>query len=163
MDTKRLGLIPSILLMSVFLLSCGDSIEKKLIGEWENSVVEGLDSFIFNKDGSWVLVFGNITKPEPKDGIITENMNWTVDETENLIHLDCIEYTKSKESGRKLRLVSPFIIRFLGENKIQVRFYHPEDMPKDNTTSPPTIYMGKRPTSFDLESDGWFITTYSRK
>ena len=99
MDIKRLGLIPSILLISLFLLSCGDgdsiekrldsigkklignSLEKKLIGEWY-----GKDTFsgkggtiILKKDNTFQVIitntFGNVrTFPPSTEELEQDNM-----------------------------------------------------------------------------------------
>ena len=137
MDTKLLGLILSILTMSVFLLSCGDSVETKLIGEWKGT--DG--SIILNKDGSWVFILGDFVLPTTEEGIIVENMIWAVDDTQDPVHLDCMVYLRQIESGMKRRLILPLILRFLGQNKIQIRtIFEPSN---ESTTSPPTLYMGK--------------------
>ena len=153
MNIRQLGLIPSILLMTLFLLSCRDlrwlrgSVEKKIIGEWK----ETNGSIILNKDGSWVFTIGDFVLPTPKEGIIVENMIWAVDDTLDPVHLDCMVYLRQIESGMKRRLIFPLILRFLGQNKIQIRtIFEPSD---DSTTSPPTLYMGKRATGFETESD----------
>ena len=157
MHIQRLGFIPSILLMTLFLLSCRDlrwlrgSVEKELIGEWKGTNDGETGSIILNKDGSWVFIIGDFVLPTPEEGIIVENMIWTVDDTQDPIHLDCIVYLKQTESGMKRRIILPLILRVLGQNKIQIRsIFEPSD---DNTTSPPTLYMGKRPTGFETESD----------
>ena len=159
MNIRQLGLIPSILLMTLFLLSCRDlrwlrgSVEKEIIGEWK----ETNGSIILNKDGSWVFTIGDFVLPTLKEGIIVENMIWTVDDTQDPIHLDCIVYLKQTASGIKRRVILPLILRFLGQNKIQIRtIFEPSD---DSTTSPPTLYMGKRPTSFETESDDQMTLT----
>ena len=153
MNIRQLGLIPSILLMTFFLLSCRElrwlrgSVEKEIIGEWK----ETNGSIILNKDGSWVFTIGDFVLPTLKEGIIVENMIWTVDDTQDPIHLDCIVDLKQTESGMKRRVTLPLILRVLGQNKIQIRsIFEPSD---DNTTSPPTLYMGKRATGFETESD----------
>ena len=88
---------------------------------------------------------------------MVENMIWTVDDIQDPIHLDCIVYLKQTESGMKRRVILPLILRFLGQNKIQIRpIFEPSD---DNTTSPPTLYMGKRPTGFETESDDQMTLT----
>ena len=157
MHIRRLGFIPSILLMTLFLLSCRDlrwlrgSVEKKLIGEWKRPNYGETGSIILNKDGSWVFIIGDFVLPTPEEGIIVENMIWTVDDTQDPIHLDCIVYLKQTESGMKRRVILPLILLVLGQNKIQIRsIFEPSD---DNTTSPPTLYMGKRATGFATESD----------
>ena len=153
MDTKLLGLILSILTMSVFLLSCGDSVETKLIGEWKGT--DG--SIILHKDGSWVFTIGDFVLPTPEEGIIVENMIWVVDDTQDPVHLDCMVYLRQIESGMKRRLILPLILRFLGQNKIQIRtIFEPSN---ESTTSPPTLYMGKRPTGFEIESDDQMTLT----
>ena len=84
MNIRQLGLIPSILLMILFLLSCRDlrwlrsSVEKKIIGEWK----ETNGSIILNKDGSWVFTIGDFVLPTPEEGIIVENVIWVVDDTQ---------------------------------------------------------------------------------
>ena len=90
MDTKHLGLMPPILLIFVFLFSCDDSVETKLIGEWQGTD----ESIILNKHGSWVFTIGDFVLPTPEDGIIVENMIWAVDDTQDLVHLDCMVYLR---------------------------------------------------------------------
>ena len=162
MDTKRLGLIPSILLMSVFLLSCGDdSIEKKLIGEWKGTKDGETISLILNKDGSWVMIIGDFVIPSssPDGEESFENLTWEVDNTKNPIHLDLIGYIV-RDPNEKVRLFYPLILRFLTQNKIQVGvIFIFEDKPIDTTTSPPTMYMTKRPTVFLSESEDDLILT----
>lgn len=166
MNIRRWGFIPSILLMTLFLLSCRDlrwlrgSVEKKLIGEWEGTDDSGTWSFIFNKDGSWMFVNDNTVLPPTSDEqIVVDNVSWEVDDTQNPIHLDCIVFIKYKESGETKRVVLPWIIRFVGQDKIQVRTIMEQPYDVDNTTSPPTMYMGKRPTGFETESDDQMTLT----
>ena len=90
MDTKHLGLMPPILLIFVFLFSCDDSVETKLIGEWQGTD----ESIILNKDGSWVFIIGDFVLPTPEEGIIVENMIWAVDDTQDPVHLDCMVYLR---------------------------------------------------------------------
>ena len=124
---------------------------KKLIGEWKGTNDGETGSIILSKDGSWVFIIGDFVLPTPEEGIIVENMIWTVDDTQDPIHLDCIVDLKQTESGMKRRVTLPLILRVLGQNKIQIRsIFEPSD---DNTTSPPTLYMGKRATGFETESD----------
>jgi len=157
MNIQQLGFIPAILLMTLFLLSCRDlrwlrgSVEKKLIGEWKGTNDGETGSIILNKDSSWVFIIGDFVLPATEEGIIVENMIWTVDDIQDPIHLDCIVYLKQTESGMKRRVILPLILRFLGQNKIQIRSIF--ELSDDNTTSPPTLYMGKRPTGFETESD----------
>ena len=147
MDTKQLGLIPPILLIVVFLFSCGDSVETKLIGEWKGTD----ESIIFNKDSSWVFTIGDFVLPTPEEGIIVENMIWAVDDTQDPVHLDRMVYLRQIESGMKRRLILPLILRFLCKNKIQIRaIFEPSN---ESTTTPSTLYMGKRPTGFETEPD----------
>ena len=98
-----------------------------------------------------MFIIGDFVLPTPEEGIIVENMIWIVDDTQDPIHLDCIVDLKPTESGMKRRVILPLILRVLGQNKIQIRsIFEPSD---DNTTSPPTLYMGKRATGFETESD----------
>ena len=73
------------------------------------------------------------------------------------VHLDCMVYLRQIESGMKRRLILPLILRFLGQNKIQIRtIFEPSN---EGTASPPTLYMGKRPTGFETESDDQMTLT----
>ena len=108
MDTKHLGLTPPILLIFVFLFSCGDSVETKLIVDWQGT--DG--SIILDKDGSWVFTIGDFVLPTPEEGIIVENMIWAVNGTQDPVHLDCIVYLRQIESGMKRRLILPRILHF---------------------------------------------------
>ena len=60
-------------------------------------------------------------------------------------------YLRQIESGMKRRLILPLILRFLGQNKIQIRtIFEPSN---ESTPTPSTLYMGKRPTGFETEPD----------
>ena len=170
MNIRQLGFIPSILLMTLFLLSCRDlrwlrglrgSVEKKLSGEWEGMEGENKWSFLFNKDGSFMVVMGNdlVFPPTSDEELVVERESWEFDDTQDIIHLDCIVFIKYKESGETKRVVLPWIIRFVGQDKIQVRTIMEQPYDVDNTTSPPTMYFGKRPTGFSGESDDQIILT----
>ena len=110
MNIRQLGFIPSILLMTLFLLSCRDlrwlrglrgSVEKKLSGEWEGMERENKWSFLFNKDGSFMVVMGNdlVFPPTSDEELVVERESWEFDDTQDIIHLDCIVFIKYKESG----------------------------------------------------------------
>ena len=78
-------------------------------------------------------------------------MIWAVDDTQDPVHLDCMVYLRQIGSGMKRRLILPLILRFLGQNKIQIRtIFEPSN---ESTTTPSTLYMGKRPTGFETEPD----------
>ena len=64
-----------------------------------------------------------------------------------------IIHGKEMESGIKRRLIQTLILRFLDRNKIQVGISRSMEPLLGNTTSIPKFYMGKRPTSFGIESD----------
>ena len=60
-------------------------------------------------------------------------------------------YLRQIGSGMKWRLILPLILRFLGQNKIQIRtIFEPSN---EGTPTPSTLYMGKRPTGFETEPD----------
>ena len=84
---------------------------KKLIGEWKGTNDGETGSIILNKDGSWVFIIGDFVLPTPEEGIIVENMIWTVDDTQDPIHLDCIVDLKQTELGMKRRVTLPLILR----------------------------------------------------
>ena len=170
MNIRQLGFIPAILLMTLFLLSCRDlrwlrglrgSVEKKLSGEWEGMEGENKWSFLFNKDGSFMVVMGNdlVFPPTSDEELVVESVSWEFDDTQDTIHLDCIVFIKYKESGETQRVVLPFIIRFIGQDKIQIRTEKVENYIIDDTTSPPTMYLFKRPTGFVAKSEGQLILT----
>ena len=126
---------------------------EKIIGEWN----ETNESIILNKDSSSVFTIGDFVLPTPEEGIIVENMIWAVNDAQDPVHLDCMVYLRQIESGMKRRLILPLILRFLGQNKIQIRtIFEPSN---ESTTSPPTLYMGKRPTGFEIESDDQMTLT----
>ena len=100
-----------------------------------------------------------VLPPTSDEQIVVDNVSWEVDDTQNPIHLDCIVFIKYKESGKTKRVVLPWIIRFVGQDKIQVRTIMEQPYNVDNTTSPPTMYMGKRPTGFETESDDQMTLT----
>ena len=77
-----MGLIPSILLIFVFLFSCGDSVETRLIVEWNETDETGrMKYMILNKNRSWLPAMGKEVLPAlgTNDGF--ESMNWRVDNT----------------------------------------------------------------------------------
>ena len=128
MDTKRLGLIPSILLISLFLLSCGNSTEKKLIGEWYGKEIGSEATLIFNKDDTFQLILtdmsGNVQKIPPskeeleQGNLVLESSSWKIDESEtNLLLLVSITNT---ESGKTQTLDFEFNFKFLDENRIRM-------------------------------------------
>ena len=85
---------------------------KKLIGEWKGTNDGETRSIILNKDSSWVFIIGDFVLPATEEGIIVENMIWTVDDIQDPIHLDCIVYLKQTESGMKRRVILPLILLF---------------------------------------------------
>ncbi len=59
-----MGLIPSILLIFVFLFSCGDSVETRLIVEWNETDETGrMKYMILNKNRSWLPAMGKEVLP----------------------------------------------------------------------------------------------------
>ena len=105
----------------------------------------------------YLPTIGDFVLPTPEEGIMVENMIWSVDDTQDPVDLDCMVYLRQIESGMKQRLILPLILRFLGQNKIQIRtIFEPSN---ESTTTPPTLYMGKRPTGFEIESDDQMTLT----
>ena len=70
-----------------------------------------------------------------------------------------IIHGKEMESGIKRRLIQTLVLRFLDRNKIQVGVSRSMKPLLGNTTSIPMFYMGKRPTSFGIESDDQMTLT----
>ena len=76
------------LLVSLFLLSCSDSIEKKLIGEWE-----GTDTIylILNKDGTLVSILNNelevVYESNPD---IEVNLTWGIEDKQDQVYFTII-------------------------------------------------------------------------
>lgn len=120
MNTTTKGIKLLIALCIVFhLASCAISSERKLsqenklVGEWIGTDSTGkTGTFIFNNDGSAKLIKDNkVFDGSSVGGALT----WKLDDNHDPMHLDLVMSNKSGGS-RKL----PMIIRFLGENKLQV-------------------------------------------
>ena len=90
MKIRRLSFI-SLILITLFLYSCGDSIEKKLIGEWSD--LHKSRTYIFNQDGSCVLTL-TVQKNTDQTSDLTFEQNWKVDSGKDPIHLDFIYFEK---------------------------------------------------------------------
>lgn len=128
MDTKRLGLIPSILLISLFLLSCGNSTEKKLIGEWYAKDAGMAATFILNKDDTFQMILthmsGDVQKIPPskeeleQGNLVLESSSWKVDESETKLLL-LVSLTDT-ESGKTQTLDFEFNFKFLDKNRMRV-------------------------------------------
>ena len=77
-----MGLIPSILLIFVFLFSCGDSVETRLIVEWNETDETGRVRYmILNQNRSWLPAMGKEVLPASGTDDGFESMNWRVDNT----------------------------------------------------------------------------------
>ena len=87
--------------------------EKQLIGEWKGTDSTGSTaSMIFNDDGSAIFIEGR----KVMDGAaIGGSVTWELDSNHDPMHLDLIV---SKSTGETR--TAQAIIRFLGENKIQI-------------------------------------------
>ena len=138
MDIKRLGLIPSILLISLVLLSCGGkSIEQKLIGKWygtdPGSIVPSLGTFILKKDNTFQVFitdrFGNVTIFPPskeeleQENTVLESMSWRVGEnvfTEKRELTLLISLTNT-ESGEIRNVEREYGFNFIDENNIEFK------------------------------------------
>ena len=126
---------------------------EKIIGEWN----ETNESIILNKDSSSVFTIGDFVLPTPEEGIIIENMIWVVDDTQRSSSSWFYGVFKTDRIRDETETNSPSNPSFLGQNKIQIRtIFEPSN---ESTTSPPTLYMGKRPTSFEIESDDQMTLT----
>jgi len=130
MNIRQLGFIPSILLMTLFLLSCRDlrwlrglrgSVEKKLSGEWEGMERENKWSFLFNKDGSFMVVMGNdlVFPPTSDEELVVERVSWEFDDTQDIIHL---------EWGLEFYRDCSFVKRLVDLNKAITCTYHGQDL-----------------------------------
>ena len=156
MKIRRLSFI-SLTLITLFLYSCGDSIEKKLIGEWSD--FHKSRTYIFNQDGSCVLTL-TVQKNTDQTSDLTFEQNWKVDSGKNPIHLDFIYFEKNNESGKESNYVSPYILRFLSEDKIQIRG------PRTFDFKTGEILPKMRSTNFendDYSNDGDDITSLIRQ
>ena len=145
-STKNL-IISAILLVFVFLLSCSDQIEKKLIGEWSDDRKN--ETLIFNQDGSSVSIFQVIDNEKKVDKV--NQSKWKVDSSKNPIHLDIVYSYKDEESKEDLEDILPCIIRFLSKNKIQI--VKPRHRFDFNTGEKPMELPYVRPTGFFEEGD----------
>ena len=118
------------------------SIEEKLVGEWQATDDSG--SFIFNSDGSVMLTTGNIAL----DSVEEIKINWRIDDSQDPIHLDFVGI--NKQTGIEEKTPIRIIIRFLTDDKIQIRMGEYLDNGE-----------WKRPDDFtdDLEDRSQFILT----
>ncbi len=140
-------IISAILLVSIFLLSCSDQIEKKLIGEWSDNRKN--ETLIFNQDGSSVSIFQVLDNEKEIDKV--NQSKWKVDSSKNPIHLDIVYSYKDEESKEELEDILPCIIRFLSKNKIQI--VKPRLRLDFNTGEKPMQLPYVRPTGFFEEGD----------
>ena len=132
-------------MLSIVVMGCEEkesSIEEMLIGEWQATDDSG--SFIFNSDGSIMLMTGNIAV----DSIEDIQFNWRIDDSQEPIYLDFIGINKQTDIEKETPI--RMIIRFLTDDKIQIRMGE---------------YLNngewKRPDDFtdDLEDKSQFILT----
>ena len=140
-------IISTILLVSIFLLSCSDHIEKKLIGEWSDNRKN--ETLIFNQDGSSVSIFQVLDNEKEIDKV--NQSKWKVDSSKNPIHLDIVYSYKDEESKEELEDILPCIIRFLSKNKIQI--VKPRLRLDFDTGEKPMQLPYVRPTGFFEEGD----------
>lgn len=109
----RLRLLITLWLV-LFLASCTKSPDELLIGEWSGSDPTGKsDVFIFFEDGSAKVIHKNTVIDGSSIG---GKVTWRLDDSHDPMFLDLVASNSSGELE-----VLPAIIRFLGENKIQLR------------------------------------------
>ena len=105
-----------IIIAAVLLVGCGNSPEKKLIGEWKGTDGTGeTASLVFNEDGSMMMIIGNTVTAA--DGDI-ESVTWRLDASQDPMLLDIVLTPKSQEQEP---VISLLIARFVGDNKLQAR------------------------------------------
>ena len=105
------------LLVSLFLLSCSDSIEKKLIGEWE-----GTDTLylILNKDGTLASILNNelevVYESNPD---IEVNLTWGIEDKQDQVYFTIILSRRNTKLGKIVDTETKrYGLEFLGKNKI---------------------------------------------
>jgi hypothetical protein len=98
------------LLLSCLILSCADSPNSKIIGEWTGTTDKGkTGSFIFYKDGSFKLIVGTFVFP-----VKGFDSQWKIDTSHNPLHLDLI--ITNLDTGLKKTLEA--LIESLTEDKM---------------------------------------------
>jgi len=111
MRFKYLVAVFTICLVQIaFIASCSESIESKLIGEWEGTDGKGrLASIVFEEDSTYQLIQdNNIYRSSTPDKL----RRWRIDVIQKPMHLDLVEMNNSDT------LVFPGIFRFITEDKI---------------------------------------------
>lgn len=134
----KFNLLLLVLISFLFLTSCSQTLENKLIGEWEGTDNKGnIASFVFNKDKSANMIFGNVVI----DGKSEEfDLNWEFDDNFDPMHLDLL----IKHASAQTRTI-PMIVRFISDTKIQLRISYD---------------MKSRPTEFsNYDSENQIILT----
>ena len=122
-----------ITIAAVVLVGCGNSPEKKLIGEWKGTDGTGKTaSLVFNEDGSMMMIDGNTVTEAAGD---IESVTWRLDASQDPMLLDIVLTPKSQEQKP---IILPLIARFIGDNKLQVRI---------------SRHGNSRPLSFTNEKD----------
>lgn len=109
----------SVLCLLLFITSCAKSPEKMLIGEWKGVDQTTGENFylIFNEDGSARMIYENTVLDGASGGGV-ETVTWTFDASHDPMHLDIIMSVVASEET----IILPMIVRFVGDNKLQVRF-----------------------------------------
>jgi hypothetical protein len=112
------------------LFACTKAPEDRLVGEWKGTESTGETwSLVFNRDRTFRMVHGNLVFDGPTLG---GKVEWRTDASHDPIALDVV---LTRTDGQQLIL--PMIIRFIADQKMQLR------------TSPDTL--PPRPTSFSVE------------
>lgn len=109
----------SVLCLFLFITSCAKSPEKMLIGEWKGADQTTEENFylVFNEDGSARMIFENTVLDDASGGGV-ETVTWAFDASHDPMHLDIVMSVVASEEI----IILPMIVRFVGDNKLQVRF-----------------------------------------
>jgi len=103
-----------VICLCFFIVSCSDSPQEKIIGEWKGKDSCGkVASFIFDADNNAKLIIGNRVADEKTAGA---KIIWKLDTSHDPMHLDLIITPPTGE-----KRIIPLIIRFLTDSKIQLR------------------------------------------
>ena len=98
----------------IFLSSCSQSPQEKLVGEWYGKDETGkIASLVLGTDHSAKMIQGNMVLDGSSIG---GKVTWELDAKQNPMHLDLVMNLDSGETKRLL-----FIVRFVGKNKLQAR------------------------------------------
>jgi len=153
-DERRAAAIKGIILFLLLVfVSCADSAEQKLVGEWTGtSSSTGLPiTLIFHKDGTYTQRWSIQTRNDRVDKVIENNDSfrtvWTVNDKVYPIALDILSIDAT--TGDTLRYI-PYIIRFFPDGRLQMRYTIKVYPSTPGTKRPERI---ARPKEFAVEKD----------